>query len=283
MYMPGEPDNIIISYVSLRPNCQDMFWSASISSLTSAPSTTRCLTTPRGPSCTGEAVLEVEEERTRTATGGTLQPVRRSWGWGRSWGGGSVTRQCLHYRSPKRSTPLCWWWRRPTRTGFYSGKTEVVRLRCNKAESINPWLSLLRCRYIGEGYSQAQESMEDEMREFYGLDQSSPTPVSSLSSGQLVAVRAEEEEEILRAQVCEVMTDKVKVRGQTQEMTWRINLRTYKFSLWSFLFWLYRCIMWIMASQRWSAKTKCLNCMRSSLNCLSRQPSVNWQVGVLVI
>uniref|UniRef100_A0A3B4EWP9 Tudor domain containing 7 n=1 Tax=Pundamilia nyererei TaxID=303518 RepID=A0A3B4EWP9_9CICH len=66
-------------------------------------------------------------------------------------------------------------------------------------------------RYIGEGYSQAQESMEDEMREFYGLDQSSPTPVSSLSSGQLVAVRAEEEEEVLRAQVCEVMTDKVKV------------------------------------------------------------------------
>uniref|UniRef100_A0A8C4DJF3 Tudor domain-containing protein 7B n=1 Tax=Dicentrarchus labrax TaxID=13489 RepID=A0A8C4DJF3_DICLA len=66
-------------------------------------------------------------------------------------------------------------------------------------------------RYIGEGYSQAQESMEDEMREFYGLDQSSPCPLSSLSSGQLVAVRAEEEEEILRAQVCEVMADKVKV------------------------------------------------------------------------
>ncbi|XP_071333971.1 tudor domain-containing protein 7B isoform X2 [Trachinotus anak] len=66
-------------------------------------------------------------------------------------------------------------------------------------------------RYIGEGYSQAQESMEDEMREFYGLDQSSPTPLSSPCSGQLVAVRAEEEEEILRAQVCEVMSDKVKV------------------------------------------------------------------------
>ncbi|XP_044039432.1 tudor domain-containing protein 7B isoform X3 [Siniperca chuatsi] len=66
-------------------------------------------------------------------------------------------------------------------------------------------------RYIGEGYSQAQESMEDEMREFYGLDQSSPTPLSSPSSGQLVAVRADEEEEILRAQVCEVMADKVKV------------------------------------------------------------------------
>lgn len=67
-------------------------------------------------------------------------------------------------------------------------------------------------RYIGEGYSQAQESMEDEMREFYGLNQSSPSPLSSPSSGQLVAVRAEEEEEILRAQVCDVMADKVKVR-----------------------------------------------------------------------
>ncbi|XP_054457468.1 LOW QUALITY PROTEIN: tudor domain-containing protein 7B-like [Anoplopoma fimbria] len=66
-------------------------------------------------------------------------------------------------------------------------------------------------RYIGEGYSQAQESMEDEMRAFYGVDQSSPTPLSSPTSGQLVAVRAEEEEEILRAQVCEVMADKVKV------------------------------------------------------------------------
>lgn len=69
-------------------------------------------------------------------------------------------------------------------------------------------------RYIGEGYSQSQESMEDEMREFYGLDKSSPSPLSSLSSGQLVAVRAEEEEEILRAQVCELMADKVKVRSQ---------------------------------------------------------------------
>ncbi|KAM6894500.1 tudor domain-containing protein 7B isoform 2-T3 [Lycodopsis pacificus] len=67
-------------------------------------------------------------------------------------------------------------------------------------------------RYIGKGYSQAQESMEDEMRVFYRVDQSSPTPLSSPSSGQLVAVRAEEEEEeILRAQVCEVMTDQVKV------------------------------------------------------------------------
>jgi len=55
--------------------------------------------------------------------------------------------------------------------------------------------------------------MEDEMRAFYSVGQRSPTPLSSPSSGQLVAVRAEEEEEeILRAQVCEVMADKVKVR-----------------------------------------------------------------------
>ncbi|XP_017283537.1 tudor domain-containing protein 7B isoform X2 [Kryptolebias marmoratus] len=66
-------------------------------------------------------------------------------------------------------------------------------------------------RYIGEGYSQAQESMEDEMREFYGSDQGRPTPLSSPTSGQLVVVRAEEEEEVLRAQICEVMPDKVKV------------------------------------------------------------------------
>ncbi|KAF7229828.1 tudor domain-containing protein 7B isoform X3 [Nothobranchius furzeri] len=67
-------------------------------------------------------------------------------------------------------------------------------------------------RYIGEGYSLAQEAMEDEMRAFYGSDQNRPTTVSSPSSGQLVAVRAEEEEEeILRGQVCEVTPDKVKV------------------------------------------------------------------------
>uniref|UniRef100_A0A1A7Z067 Tudor domain-containing protein 7 n=1 Tax=Iconisemion striatum TaxID=60296 RepID=A0A1A7Z067_9TELE len=66
-------------------------------------------------------------------------------------------------------------------------------------------------RYIGEGYSQAQEAMEDEMREFYGSNQNHPTPLTSPSLGQLVAVRAEEEEEILRGQVCEVTPDKVKV------------------------------------------------------------------------
>uniref|UniRef100_A0A4W5N345 Tudor domain containing 7 b n=1 Tax=Hucho hucho TaxID=62062 RepID=A0A4W5N345_9TELE len=67
-------------------------------------------------------------------------------------------------------------------------------------------------RYIGEGYSQAQEALEDEMREFYCCqDDNSRTPLASPTSGQLTAVRAEEEEEILRAQVTEVMTDKVKV------------------------------------------------------------------------
>ncbi|XP_016890248.1 tudor domain-containing protein 7B isoform X2 [Cynoglossus semilaevis] len=63
-------------------------------------------------------------------------------------------------------------------------------------------------RYIGENYSQAQELMEDQMREFY---QSNPTSVSSPSLGQLVAVRGEEEDGILRAQISEVMADKVKV------------------------------------------------------------------------
>ncbi|XP_062372660.1 tudor domain-containing protein 7B isoform X3 [Sardina pilchardus] len=65
-------------------------------------------------------------------------------------------------------------------------------------------------RYIGEGYSQAQEKLEDEMREFYGQD-NTRKPLTNPASGQLAAVRAEEEEEILRAQVCEVTADKVKV------------------------------------------------------------------------
>uniref|UniRef100_A0A3Q3DRB2 Tudor domain containing 7 b n=1 Tax=Hippocampus comes TaxID=109280 RepID=A0A3Q3DRB2_HIPCM len=63
--------------------------------------------------------------------------------------------------------------------------------------------------YVGESYSQAQERMEDEMREFYGTDKHKSTPCSSPLSGQLVAVKTEEEE-VLRAQVCELMTEKVK-------------------------------------------------------------------------
>lgn len=66
------------------------------------------------------------------------------------------------------------------------------------------------CRYIGEGYSKEQEKLEDEMREFYRQD-NTKMALTSPSPGQLTAVRAEEEEEILRAQVCEVTADKVKV------------------------------------------------------------------------
>ena len=77
-------------------------------------------------------------------------------------------------------------------------------------------------RYIGEGYSQAQEALEDKMREFYCCqdnntrtrDKKSGTPLASLTSGQLAAVRTEEDEEILRAQVTEVMADKVKVSSK---------------------------------------------------------------------
>ncbi|XP_037116101.1 tudor domain-containing protein 7B-like [Syngnathus acus] len=63
-------------------------------------------------------------------------------------------------------------------------------------------------RYIGENYSQAQERLEDEMREFYSP--SKFTLCSAPPSGQLVAVKTEEEE-VLRAQVCELLVDKVKV------------------------------------------------------------------------
>ncbi|XP_048827345.1 tudor domain-containing protein 7B-like isoform X1 [Brienomyrus brachyistius] len=65
-------------------------------------------------------------------------------------------------------------------------------------------------RFIGKDYSQAQETLEDEMREFYGQDTTRKV-MSSLAVGQLAAVKAEEEEEFLRAQVCEVMGDKAKV------------------------------------------------------------------------
>lgn len=72
------------------------------------------------------------------------------------------------------------------------------------------FLCVFICRYIGENYSKAQEKLEDEMREFYRQD-NTKIVLTSPSPGQLTAVRAEEEDEILRAQVCEVMTDKVKV------------------------------------------------------------------------
>ncbi|XP_062372752.1 tudor domain-containing protein 7B-like [Sardina pilchardus] len=64
-------------------------------------------------------------------------------------------------------------------------------------------------RYIGESYSQAQEAMEDSMREFYGLKGRNAAPPVLLAN-RLYAVRVEEEE-VLRAQVCEVTAEKVKV------------------------------------------------------------------------
>lgn len=130
-------------------------------------------------------------------------------------------------------------------------------------------------RYIGEGYSKAQELMEDEMREFYSLVQSSAVHLFSPASGQLVAVRAEEEEEILRAQVCEIMHDKVKVRGHGWEIILFLKWNENEPCLLGYC----RFTMWITGSQMWSAKPKCLSYMRSFSNCLSRQPSVNWQVS----
>ncbi|XP_029621712.1 tudor domain-containing protein 7B-like, partial [Salmo trutta] len=67
-----------------------------------------------------------------------------------------------------------------------------------------------RPRYIGEGYSQALEAMEESMTTVYSQISAQrllPFP----SAGQLAAVKAQGGEEVVRAQVCEVMTDKVKV------------------------------------------------------------------------
>lgn len=75
------------------------------------------------------------------------------------------------------------------------------------------------------------------MREFYCCqdnnthtgDKRSGTPLASLTSGQLAAVRTEEDEEILRAQVTEVMTDKVKVRSKVNwlDMTMELTKDTW--------------------------------------------------------
>ncbi|KAG9333569.1 hypothetical protein JZ751_011306, partial [Albula glossodonta] len=90
-----------------------------------------------------------------------------------------------------------------------AGSTNSVVLRQGPTHRV----PLLLLRYIGEGYSQAQEKLEDEMREFYSQESSGKKALLSPATGQLAAVRAEEEEEVLRAQVCEIMADKVKVIG----------------------------------------------------------------------
>ncbi|RXM97885.1 Tudor domain-containing protein 7B [Acipenser ruthenus] len=70
--------------------------------------------------------------------------------------------------------------------------------------------SVLTERYIGEGYSQSQESLEDVMREFYS-QHNEKMVLLTLALGQLVAAQAEEEDEFLRAKICEVTGDRVKV------------------------------------------------------------------------
>uniref|UniRef100_A0A674DG93 Tudor domain containing 7 a n=2 Tax=Salmo trutta TaxID=8032 RepID=A0A674DG93_SALTR len=65
-------------------------------------------------------------------------------------------------------------------------------------------------RYIGEGYSQALETMEESMSTVYS-QLSAPRLLPFPSAGKLAAVKVEGGEEVVRAQVCEVMTDKVKV------------------------------------------------------------------------
>uniref|UniRef100_A0A8C8ENW8 Tudor domain-containing protein 7B n=1 Tax=Oncorhynchus tshawytscha TaxID=74940 RepID=A0A8C8ENW8_ONCTS len=65
-------------------------------------------------------------------------------------------------------------------------------------------------RYIGEGYSQALETMEESMSTVYS-QVSAQRLLPFPSAGELAAVKVEGGEEVVRAQVCEVMTDKVKV------------------------------------------------------------------------
>lgn len=83
---------------------------------------------------------------------------------------------------------------------------------CEKKPTGFEYLCLYVNRYIGEEYSKAQEKLEDDMKEFYRQD-NTRKPLISASSGQLAAVIAEDAEEILRAQVCEVKSDKAKVRS----------------------------------------------------------------------
>ncbi|XP_077381543.1 tudor domain-containing protein 7A [Festucalex cinctus] len=65
-------------------------------------------------------------------------------------------------------------------------------------------------RYVGEGYSKAQEAMEDAMLSFYKQN-STLQPLSKLAVGQLVAVVGENGNELTRAQVTEVTNSNIKV------------------------------------------------------------------------
>lgn len=83
---------------------------------------------------------------------------------------------------------------------------------------------LFLLRYIGEGYSQALEAMEESMSTVYS-QLSAQRLLPFPSAGKLAAVKVEGGEEVVRAQVCEVMTDKVKVRTVLERQAqWRISI-----------------------------------------------------------
>lgn len=60
-------------------------------------------------------------------------------------------------------------------------------------------------RYVGANYSNAQEAMEETMHYIYSQRYAHHRP-SSPVVGQLVVIRAEEGDELARAQVVELMT-----------------------------------------------------------------------------
>ncbi|XP_051939463.1 tudor domain-containing protein 7A [Hippocampus zosterae] len=70
--------------------------------------------------------------------------------------------------------------------------------------------NVVTIRYVGEGYSTAQEAMEDAMLSLY--EQSTTfQPLSELAVGQLVAVKGENGNDLTRAQVIEVTNNIIKV------------------------------------------------------------------------
>ncbi|XP_062334224.1 tudor domain-containing protein 7A [Osmerus eperlanus] len=71
--------------------------------------------------------------------------------------------------------------------------------------------SAVTLRYVGESYSQALEDMEDAMKLFY-RQASNQLPVPAPVTGQLATVWVEDEDEVVRVQVTEVMVEKDEVK-----------------------------------------------------------------------
>ena len=85
-----------------------------------------------------------------------------------------------------------------------------VHMMCKGCRNISPKIFPI-FRYVGEKYSDAQESMEETMSTFYNHS-SVQFPLSKVVVGQLVAVREEDGDEVIRAQVIELISpDKVRV------------------------------------------------------------------------